>query len=56
MPKKIKNLFYENLTYSKLLATHYRAKKNRTDKGEILRLELNLENNLINILTTTIRR
>lgn len=50
MPKKIKNLFYENLTYSKLLAAHYRAKKNKTYKGEILRFELNLENNLINLL------
>ena len=50
MPKKIKNLFYQNLTYSKLLAAHYRAKKHKTYKGEILRFELNLENNLINLL------
>ena len=34
MPKKIKNCFYQNLTYSKLLAAHNRAKKHKTYKGE----------------------
>ena len=29
MPKKIKNVFYKNLTFKKLLDAHYRARKNK---------------------------
>ena len=50
MPKKIKNAFYEKLTFSKLLEAHYRAKKHKAYKNEVIKFEFNLENNIINIL------
>ena len=50
MPKKIKNCFYKNLTFEKLLEAHYRARKNKTYKTEIIRFELDLERNIINLL------
>ncbi len=50
MPEKIKKLFYQKLTYEKLIAAHYRAKKHKSSKGEILRYELNLESNIMNLL------
>lgn len=50
MPKTIKNAFEKSLTFDKILAAHYRAKKNKTFKYEIINFELNLENNLINLL------
>lgn len=50
MPKKIKNIFYKNLTFEKLLAAHQRAKKHKLYKNEIILFELNLENNLVNLL------
>lgn len=50
MPKKIKNLFYKNLTFDKLLAAHKRARKHKTYKNEVIKFEFNLENNLINLL------
>lgn len=52
MPKKIKNCFLEKLTFSKLLEAHYRAKKQKTLKKEIILFELNLENNIMNILNS----
>lgn len=51
MPKKIKNLFYKNLTFQKLLEAHYRARKNKKFKNEIISFELSLETNIINLLT-----
>ena len=50
MPKKIKKCFYEKLTFQKLLEAHYRAKKHKTYKNEVILFELNLENNIINLL------
>jgi retron-type reverse transcriptase len=50
MHKKIKNAFYTNLTFEKILQAHHRAKKHKTYKAEIIKFELNLENNLINII------
>lgn len=50
MPKKIKNVFYKNLTFEKILQAHNRARKNKAYKNEVIRYELNLENNLINLL------
>ena len=52
MQKKIKNCFYKKLTFEKLLQAHYRAKKHKTYKAEVIKFELNLENNLINLLNT----
>lgn len=50
MPKKIKNCFDKNLSFEKLLQAHNRAKKHKMYKQEIVKFELNLENNLINLL------
>ena len=52
MPKKIKNCFYKNLTFNKLMEAHYRAKKHKTYKTEIIKFELNLENNITNLLNS----
>ncbi|OKZ76703.1 MAG: hypothetical protein BHW01_07030 [Clostridium sp. 27_14] len=50
MPKKIKNCFYKNLTFGKLLEAHKRAKAHKTYKNEVIKFEINLENNIINLL------
>lgn len=50
MPKKIKNLFYEKLTFEKMLEAHRRAKQHKTYKAEVIKFEINLENNLINLM------
>lgn len=50
MPKKIKNCFYEKLTFEKILEAHSRSRKNKTYKNEVIKFEMNLENNLINLL------
>lgn len=52
MPKKIKNLFYKNLTFKKLLDAHYRARKNKAYKKDVTLFEMNLENNIINLLNS----
>lgn len=50
MPKKIKNCFYKNLTFEKLLQAHQRAKKHKSYKNEVIKFEMNLENNITNLL------
>lgn len=50
MPKKIKNIFLQNLTFEKLMQAHYRAKKHKTYKNEVIKFEFNLENNIINLM------
>ena len=52
MPKKIKNCFYKNLTFEKFLQAHYRAKKHKSYKPEVINYELNLENNITNLLNS----
>lgn len=52
MPKKIKNCFYEKLTFEKMLAAHQRAKKFKTNRKEVIEFELNLENNIVNLLNS----
>lgn len=52
MPKKINNCFDDKLTFEKLMQAHYRAKKHKTYKPEIIKYELNLENNIINLLNS----
>ena len=42
MPKKIKNCYYRNLTFKKLLAAHNRAKRHKTYKNEVIKFELRL--------------
>ena len=50
MPKKIKNCFYKNLTFNKLMEAHKRARQHKTYKNEVIKFEMNLENNIINLL------
>lgn len=50
MCRTIKNCFYENLTFDKLLNAHLRARQQKTTKKELIIFEMNLENNLINLL------
>ena len=50
MHKKIKNVFYANLTFDKILEAHKRAKKHKAYKNEVIKFEFNLENNLINLI------
>ena len=45
MPKKIKNCFYKNLTFQKLLEAHHRARKHKGYHDEVILFEMNLENN-----------
>ena len=52
MCKKIRNVFFKNLTFEKLLAAHYRAKKNKAYKKDVITFEMNLENNIINLLNS----
>ncbi len=52
MPKKIKNCFYKNLTFEKFIQAHYRAKKHKCYKDEVIAFELNLENNIINLINS----
>ena len=49
MPKKIKNCFYKNLTFEKLMAAHKRARQHKVYKDEIINFEFNLENNITNL-------
>jgi len=50
VPKKIKNCFYKNLTFEKLMKAHQRARIHKTYKNEVISFEINLENNIINLL------
>ena len=50
MPKKIKNCFYQKLTFEKLLSAHKRARNHKAYKSEVIEFEFNLENNIINLL------
>lgn len=50
MPKKINNVFDANLTFEKILQAHYRARKNKVNRNEIIKFEISLENNITNLL------
>lgn len=47
MPKTIRNQFYKNLTFEKLLQAHFRSRKHKAYKNEVVKFEFNLENNLL---------
>lgn len=49
MCKSIKNAFYSNLTFEKLLQAHQRAKQGKMNKVEVLKFELDLETNIMNL-------
>lgn len=52
MSKSIKNCFYQKLTFDNLLKAHHRAKKNKGNRNEVIRFEMDLESNLINIMNS----
>ena len=50
MPKTIKNVFYDKLSYVYFLNAHKRAKKSKANKKEVILFELDLESNIINLM------
>ena len=50
MPHTIKNCFYKNLTFDKLISAHLRAGDQKSSKKELILFEINLENNIVNLL------
>lgn len=50
MPKKIKNLFDEKLTFEKMLEAHQRARRHKAYKNEVVKFEFSLENNIVNLI------
>ena len=50
MSRTIKNCFFKNLTFEKLLNAHLRARDQKTSKKELILFEMNLENNIVNLL------
>ncbi|MEG0222080.1 MAG: RNA-directed DNA polymerase [Clostridia bacterium] len=49
MCKSIKTKFEDKLSFEKLLAAHERARKGKTNKNEVIKFEMNLEANIINL-------
>lgn len=49
MPKRINNIFKENITFTKLLEAHNKCKKNKRFKKQVIEFEMKLESNLIQI-------
>lgn len=50
MPHTIRNVFDKKLNFENLLSAHYRARKQKVRKSEVIKFEMNLENNLTNLL------
>ena len=50
MSKTIKNLYNKNLTFNKLYEAYQRSAKNKGNKKEVLKFNIDLESNLCNIL------
>lgn len=50
MPNTIRNVYNEKLTFDKLLQAHLRARKQKVRKAEVIKFEMNLENNITNLL------
>ena len=49
MPKRVNNVFKENITFSKLLEAHNKCKKNKRYKKQVIEFEMNLERNIISL-------
>ena len=49
MSKSIKNCFYKKLTFESLLRSHDRAKKNKTNRYELLRFSVDIETNIVEL-------
>ena len=52
MSKTIRNIFYNHLTFEKILEAEKRASKGKSYRREVLLYELDLENNLINLMNS----
>lgn len=52
MPKTIKNIFYDKLTFDNFVSAHNRAKRQKMYKNEVLRFDLNLESNIVNLVNS----
>lgn len=50
MSRTIKNCFYKNLTFEKMYSAHIRARKGKVLKSEVIKFEIDLENNIINLI------
>ncbi|HCC07943.1 MAG TPA: hypothetical protein DEP72_07310 [Clostridiales bacterium] len=49
MPKRVGSMFDDKLTFTKLLQAHKRARKGKRFKREVIKFEIDLENNILNI-------
>jgi len=49
MCKTIKNCYYKKLTFSKLLEAHERARVGKTNKPELMKFEMDLETQIMNV-------
>lgn len=52
MSKSIKNCFYKKLIFESLLRSHDRAKKNKTNRYELLRFSVDIETNIVGIMNS----
>lgn len=50
MHQKIKKCFYEKLTFKKMMEAHKRARKHKGYRNEVIRFEMDLENNITNLI------
>lgn len=50
MPKTIRNVFDSKLTFEHFLSAHERAKEGKMNRYEVLKFELNLEVNIVNLI------
>lgn len=49
MPKTIRNVYDDAVSFEKLLKAHKKARRGKREKREIIIFELNLENELLRI-------
>lgn len=50
MPKTIRKVFYQKLTFEKMYEAYIRARKNKSMKKEVMEFEENLETNLVKLI------
>lgn len=50
MCKTIKNCYYKNLTFEKLMSAYYRALKNKSNRKDVIKFSIDLETNISNLL------
>lgn len=43
MPKRVNNIYLKNITFSKLLGAHYKCRKNKRFKKQVIEFEMNLQ-------------